>query len=278
VSMNFADVTNYSLWRLDDGEGGEVDTTFIKSIPDVNLHRYFKDAPTRGDFIAPSQFFPSTFLVFAHTEFSGVFMGSPFTGESVDNLIPDAPSLVGTATEAGIELSWTEIVEEEAKYYTVYRSIGDGAGFSPLENTIGTDYLDSELSVLGAYAYYVTATDFSEQEGEISNEYSILITGLDGLSGAIPKVFALDQNFPNPFNPTTRINYQLPIAGNVVVEVYNLRGEIVTTLVDENMQAGFHSVEWNGLTSSGNQISSGVYLYRIQAGDFNKVRKMIMLK
>ena len=62
------------------------------------------------------------------------------------------------------------------------------------------------------------------------------------------------------------------------MEVFNLNGEVVATLVDGNMQAGFHSVEWNGLTSTGNQISSGVYLYRIQAGDFFKVRKMIMLK
>ncbi|MCH8928116.1 MAG: carboxypeptidase regulatory-like domain-containing protein [Candidatus Marinimicrobia bacterium] len=278
VSLDFADVTNYSLWRLDESEGGEVDTTFIKSIPDVNLHRYFRDAPTRGDFIPPSQFFPSTFLVIAHTEFDGFLMGSPGTGESVDNLIPEAPSLVGAANAAGIELSWTEIVEEEAKFYTVYRSVGDGAGFSPLANVTGTVYLDSEFSVRGTYVYYVTATDFSEQEGESSNEFSFLITGVDGFSGAIPKVFALDQNYPNPFNPTTRINYQLPVSGNVVVEVYNLKGEIVTTLVDGLMQAGFHSVEWNGLTSTGNQISSGVYLYRIQAGDFNKVRKMIMLK
>ena len=278
VSLDFADVTNYSLWRLDESEGGEVDTTFIKSIPDVNLHRYFRDAPTRGDFIPPSQFFPSTFLVIAHTEFDGFLMGSPGTGESVDNLIPEAPSLVGAANAAGIELSWTEIVEEEAKFYTVYRSVGDGAGFSPLANVTGTVYLDSEFSVRGTYVYYVTATDFSEQEGESSNEFSFLITGVDGLSGAIPKVFALDQNYPNPFNPTTRINFQLPVSGNVVVEVYNLKGEIVATLVDGLMQAGFHSVEWNGLTSTGNQISSGVYLYRIQAGDFNKVRKMIMLK
>ena len=156
--------------------------------------------------------------------------------------------------------------------------MGDGAGFSPLANVTGTVYLDSEFSVRGTYVYYVTATDFSEQEGESSNEFSFLITGVDGLSGAIPKVFALDQNYPNPFNPTTRINFQLPVSGNVVVEVYNLKGEIVATLVDGLMQAGFHSVEWNGLTSTGNQISSGVYLYRIQAGDFNKVRKMIMLK
>jgi len=278
VPMNFADVTNYSLWRLDDGEGEKIDTTFMESIPEIGNHRYFRDAPTRGDFIPPSQFFPSTFLVIAHTEFSGVIMGSPGIGESVDNKIPTAPELVGMATEAGIELSWTEIVDDEVDFYTIYRSVGDGNGFSPLENTIGTMYIDSEFSVLGSSVYYVTGTDFSEQEGLRSNEFPLMITVVDGFSGAIPKVFALDQNYPNPFNPTTRINYQLPIAGNVVVEVYNLRGEIVTTLVDGNMQAGFHSVEWNGLTSSGNQISSGVYLYRIQAGDFNKVRKMIMLK
>ncbi len=276
-------ITNYSLWRWEDALGMGGAPTFIESIPNVDyFYEYAYDAPTLGDSISPTNIWESTFQVFAHGEDRGDGMilldGFPGTGWSVDNLIPEAPALVGTATAEGIELSWTEIVEEEAKFYTVYRSIGDGTVFTPIENTIETVYLDSDASVVGSYSYFVTATDFSENEGKKSNDFSFVVTGIDGFSGAIPKVFALDQNYPNPFNPTTRINYQLPVSGNVVVEVYNLRGEIVTTLVDGNMQAGFHSVEWNGLTSSGNQISSGVYLYRIQAGDFNKVRKMIMLK
>ena len=90
---------------------------------------------------------------------------------------------------------------------------------------------------------------------------------------ALPDKFALDQNYPNPFNPVTMINYQLPMINDVDLSIYNLLGQRVATLVSERQSAGRYQVEWD---ASG--FSSGVYYYRIKAGEFEQIRKMVLLK
>ncbi|PWB75889.1 hypothetical protein C3F09_01895 [candidate division GN15 bacterium] len=94
----------------------------------------------------------------------------------------------------------------------------------------------------------------------------------------LPTKFALDQNFPNPFNPTTQVSFALPKNAHVQLTVFNVLGQTVKTLVDEDMAAGNHTVTWNGRNSDGEQVSSGIYFYRISAGDFNATKKMMMLK
>jgi hypothetical protein len=95
---------------------------------------------------------------------------------------------------------------------------------------------------------------------------------------AAPDIFALEQNCPNPFNPTTEIRFTLPTASNVTLDVFNINGQKVTTLVGEKLEAGEHAVIWNGTTSSGESVSSGIYLYRINADKFTATRKMVLLK
>ncbi len=75
--------------------------------------------------------------------------------------------------------------------------------------------------------------------------------------------FTLSQNYPNPFNPETTINYNLINSGNVEIEIFNIKGQVVSTLVNQNKEAGYHSVVWNGKDSSGNLVSSGLYLYKL---------------
>ncbi len=96
--------------------------------------------------------------------------------------------------------------------------------------------------------------------------------------GLIPISFALEQNFPNPFNPSTTIEYSLPVSGQVRLEVFNLLGQHVCTLVDRFEEAGLHSATWDSQDASGSRVSSGVYLYRITAGSYTETRKMMMLK
>ncbi|PWB74286.1 hypothetical protein C3F09_04125 [candidate division GN15 bacterium] len=95
---------------------------------------------------------------------------------------------------------------------------------------------------------------------------------------SLPASFALDQNFPNPFNPTTTISFTLPTASQVTLEIYNLLGQKVRTLVDAPMTAGNHSVMWNATDQSGRSVSSGVYFYRLVAGEQTASRKMVLLK
>ena len=97
----------------------------------------------------------------------------------------------------------------------------------------------------------------------------------------LPKAFSLSQNSPNPFNPSTTISYAVPesSAGVMVkMAVYNIRGQKVITLVDELKEAGNYTVNWDGRDLSGSRVSSGVYFYRINAGDFTAVRKMVIVK
>jgi len=96
--------------------------------------------------------------------------------------------------------------------------------------------------------------------------------------GALPYAFALSQNHPNPFNPVTTIEYHLPRRSNVRIDIYNLIGQKVRTLVDGEESAGSYSITWDGTSSSGEAISTGVYFYRFQAGDHVETKKMLLLK
>lgn len=98
------------------------------------------------------------------------------------------------------------------------------------------------------------------------------------LTDAIPHNFSLDQNFPNPFNPSTLIEFSLPAAGHARIEVFNLLGEKVNVLVDRNLPAGHYSVNWNGDDLAGQPASSGIYFYRLTAGEFSHTRKMMLVK
>jgi hypothetical protein len=91
--------------------------------------------------------------------------------------------------------------------------------------------------------------------------------------GTLPSYFSIAQNYPNPFNPTTTIHYDLPAPSNVTLEVYDLLGQRVETLVDGNQQAGNHIAVWTA-----NNKPSGIYFYRIEAGDFSETKKMLLLK
>ncbi|HEY9166525.1 MAG TPA: right-handed parallel beta-helix repeat-containing protein [Candidatus Kryptonia bacterium] len=94
-----------------------------------------------------------------------------------------------------------------------------------------------------------------------------------------PTSYQLDQNYPNPFNPTTTIGYQLPDDNtHVVLNIYSITGQVVRTLVDANQNAGNYKATWDGTNNSGVQVSSGVYFYRIAAGKFSQVKKLLLLK
>ncbi len=95
---------------------------------------------------------------------------------------------------------------------------------------------------------------------------------------AIPYEYKLHQNFPNPFNPVTTIKYDLPENSRIKLTIYNILGQEIKTLINERKQAGFHRLKWDGTGRNGIQVSSGMYIYRIKAGDFVSTKKMVLLK
>jgi hypothetical protein len=94
----------------------------------------------------------------------------------------------------------------------------------------------------------------------------------------LPDSYMLDQNFPNPFNPTTTIRYALPEAGHVSLRVYNILGQTVKSLVSEAQTAGWHEIIWDGTGERGKTVASGIYFYEIKSGKFEKSKKMLLLK
>ncbi len=95
---------------------------------------------------------------------------------------------------------------------------------------------------------------------------------------AIPTVFSLHQNSPNPFNPTTSIKYDMPKAGDVQIAVFNVLGQRVTDLINGYQEAGSHEVVWNGKDDGGSSVASGIYFYRIKTSEFSDTKKMLLLK
>jgi hypothetical protein len=106
-------------------------------------------------------------------------------------------------------------------------------------------------------------------------------TTVEAEKSRIPGTFALHQNYPNPFNPSTTIRYTIPPSASfhhVKLEIYNTLGEKMNTLVNEQQGPGTYSVQWHARNESGMQVPSGVYFYRLNAGSFIEVRKMLFLQ
>jgi len=108
--------------------------------------------------------------------------------------------------------------------------------------------------------------------------FEVALPASDPGGNGLPTKYDLFQNAPNPFNPTTVVSYDLPKASQVRLEVFNVLGQKVKTLVNDFKEAGTQTVIWDGTDNSGSSVASGLYFYRISAGDFSATKKMMMLK
>lgn len=128
----------------------------------------------------------------------------------------------------------------------------------------------------------VNSNELETSEIELIYEYYIGInryvgkTIIDLLS--IPDQFQIMQNYPNPFNPLTTIKYALPTESHIKINIYDILGRHVFSLVDTKQQAGVKTIVWSGVNSAGMQVSAGIYFYSIEAGKYSAVKKMILLK
>lgn len=100
----------------------------------------------------------------------------------------------------------------------------------------------------------------------------------DNATTQLPEEFLLQQNYPNPFNPVTTITYAIPQESHVKLVVYDLLGREVATLINNQQNAGNHTIQWNGTNNSGNNVSSGIYIYKLETDSFNDAKKMILLR
>ena len=113
---------------------------------------------------------------------------------------------------------------------------------------------------------------------EIQNIYNEQVSVQNSFSNPIPNEYQLEQNFPNPFNAKTTIRYQLKKAAHVNVEIYDILGQKVRTLIDQNQPAGYYTILWDGANEQGQTLASGIYIFRLKSHSFTKSRKLVIVK
>ncbi len=138
-------------------------------------------------------------------------------------------------------------------------------------NTDSTNY--NLRSIAGQTLIGETGDSTYSAFGGFVFQYWPLFTGIDEPFSDLPKTFELYQNYPNPFNPVTNIKFALPKAAKVKIDVFNILGQHITTLLNSKKPAGYHIIDFNA-----NHFATGLYFYTIQADNFSKVKKMMLVK
>jgi hypothetical protein len=192
----------------------------------------------------------------------------------VPRVIPLAPSGFWVENyQQGASLTWRKNLEVDLQGYNIYRSIDGMAHFTMLNTQPQRDtlWIDT-LGTSWPRFYYITAIDSNANESAHSDTVSLGPVGV-GEPHASPFTFGLEQNHPNPFNPSTSIKYQIPSTSHVMLRVFDLLGREVATLVNELKQPGTYQVQWDA-----NGVASGVYFYRLQATDASITKNMHLIR
>ncbi|RPI63015.1 MAG: T9SS C-terminal target domain-containing protein [Ignavibacteriales bacterium] len=181
-------------------------------------------------------------------------------------------SFNASLNQSNVSLSWTTATELNNRGFSVQRKVENkwqDVGFVEGNGTTteinSYSYIDdiSSIESFGKIYYRLKQIDY-DGSFSMSSEVLVMMT---------PAEYKLSQNYPNPFNPVTRINFQLPYASNVTLKIYDVVGSEVATLVNEIKAAGNYNFDFNA-----SSLASGVYYYKLQAGDFVQNKKMILMK
>jgi len=198
-----------------------------------------------------------------NVEFScaGIFLDLGLPGVCFSSfVIPDSCGLF-----AGLTVTRFLAIADSAVGGKLQALVPFGASLSDVNKT--ADCLNEMFDDCGEDDAMSSGTS-TELSGEMTQE----------LSPAVPSQFTVRQSYPNPFNPMTTITYGLPTDGRVTIEIYDIVGRKMVTLVDAVEQAGYRSVNWYGKDEGGNLVASGVYFCRVQFGNKAEIKKMILLK
>jgi hypothetical protein len=171
-----------------------------------------------------------------------------------------------------ILITWDEPELRDFTHYKVYRNLSMIA-----DNVTETSYIDVEMPN-GAYSYNVRAVYTGGYQSALSDDAVIEHIQTSTGGDLIPAITELEGNYPNPFNPSTKISFALSEPGNVTLEVYNIKGEKVKTLFEGELNAQYHSVEWNGKDANQKPVSSGIYFYKMKTANYSAMKKMILMK
>lgn len=264
---------SYTIERNDDGTW-----VAVASGSAYGQDQYDYLAPTLRDSVPGDDGLTEFRVVAAMDE--GSFLSDPAWGYSVDDIAPAPPGgLIAAAGPGVVSLSWSPTDADDLAYYAVYRDTVEGfEPGTPIGFSAGEAYDDTDPPGAGPLWYRVSAVDAHGNEGDPSQSASPLGAGAEGV---LSTAFVLGPAVPNPFNPVTEISYWVPswAAGTRrALVVYDVTGRRVRTLVDGPSAPGHQTAVWDGRDDSGAAVSSGVYLYRLEAEGFRAERKMALLK
>jgi len=157
--------------------------------------------------------------------------------------------------------------------YIFYSDASIDTGKHYILNTLAIDQTDLDN-------YNLQLDDTQEASDHLPLVFDIIVSSNVGVGDddALPNSFRIYPNYPNPFNSTTKIDYQLPKKTNVQLVIFDILGRSVITLVDDILQPGYKTITWNGIDAFGNNVSAGMYFYMIQTGKNREVKKMVLLK
>ena len=220
----------------------------------------------------------SVFVTAVHTSTPSIWFASePDSGYSVDNLPPAVPTnVVAGYAAGGVTLGWDDASEPDFEFYRVYRGMDPSFIPSPvnLVHEIATSAWTDPTADPWDYHYKITVLDHAGNESEAGSPVSV-----SGVQDAgVPARTALLSAVPNPFNPSTKLFFEMAAVGHVRLDVYDVAGRLVVTLVDEQRDAGRHHVTWDGRDAAGRASATGVYLYRLETGDYTETKRMVLVK
>ncbi len=214
-----------------------------------------------------------------HNSLGNVYSAVGRDGTGLYHIFVDAATVVPKNTGSGTYIC---MIQNDG-----YRTGGTplrGAGYGSRGKWDGL-YTESEVELLTLEPGQATETKFGPKAmfflpyDAVEGKLGTGVTAVEEVESAgTPDSYSLSDAYPNPFNPETTIEFGLPTDGYVKVDVYNTAGQLVNSLVDKDLSAGAYKTTWDAMTEEGQQVSSGVYFYRMEAGDFTDTRSMTLLK
>ncbi len=203
--------------------------------------------------------------------------------EGENNSAPSTPGNLAASVVAKrqINLAWEDRSDQETNFQ-IQRS-PDGINWTTIAVTDSktTSYSDKGLADSTRYYYRVRAENwnaYSSYSDTVNATTFQTSTSVHGDNGVLPQEYLLYNAYPNPFNPTTRLRYQIPEAGGVRLEIFNTVGQKVAAVVDEFQQAGRHEILWNATARDGRSMNAGTYFARLQVGGFEGTVKLLLIK
>ncbi len=233
--------------------------------------------PYKGDMLLYGSDWVSTYDYFGW-DLNWNIRGYVVSTERCDNVPLDAVALINSipAKPENLDLVTNETgslrYDRSFTHYNLYR---DEELLSELNNDL-TSWEDTDVED-GTHTYYLTSA-YEEFESNPSNTVEVEIDGSSTDEIDVPLITDLIGNYPNPFNPVTNISFQISEIAQVTVDIYNIKGEKVKTLVNERLTPDTYNYSWNGTDDNSNVVSSGVYFYKMKAGRYTSTRKMILMK